>query len=239
MKLALQLYTLRDAYLNKEEFKAVLRKVKELGYDGVEFAGFAGFEAEELKLFLSEIGLVPVSSHHIIDDLDQKLEEILEYDSKVGCKYVVCAYASTSTREELEYVQAVMSKAQKVIKAYGMELAYHNHSHEFGKLPDGTIPLCEIKKCSKLEVDTYWAFQARTEPCFFLRDNAEDIALVHIKDGDFSAHPCAIGEGYNNIKGIIEASKDIGMKWLIVENDFPEPDGLSDVARSMQYFIHK
>lgn len=35
MKLALQLYTLRDTYLNKEEFKAVLRKVKELGYDGV------------------------------------------------------------------------------------------------------------------------------------------------------------------------------------------------------------
>ncbi len=235
MKYALQLYTVRDSYETKEEFKGILRKVKEMGYAGVEFAGFAGFNAEELRLFLNEINLEPLASHHAIEDLDQKLDEILEFNARIGCRYVVCSYSSASTPEELAHLKNVMERAQQAIKIYDMELAYHNHSHEFTKLSDGTVPLEEIKKFCKLEVDTYWALQARTEPCFYLKDNVSDIALIHLKDGDFNSHPSAIGEGYNNIKGILEASKEIGMKWVIVENDFPAPDGLSDAARSIRY----
>lgn len=235
MNIAIQLYTLRNSYENKEEFKAVLRKVKELGYDGVEFAGYGGFEAEELNLFLKEINLIPLASHHPIKKLDTELEAILEFDTKVGCRYVVCSYAPTSTMEELKYLKQVMKCAKTAIKFYPLELAYHNHTHEFIPLPDGTIPMDEIKEVSRLEVDTYWVFQAHTEPCHYLLDNAKDISLVHIKDGDFNANPLALGEGNNNIKGILEASKEIGMEWIIVENDFPKPDGLSDVARSIRY----
>ncbi len=239
MNIAIQLYTLRDSYKNKDEFKAVLRKVKELGYAGVEFAGYAGFGAEELKLFLKEIDLVPLSSHHPIEKLDTDLESILDFDAKVGCRYVVCSYAPTSTKEELIYLKQVMERAKTAIKSYPMELAYHNHIHEFKPLQDGTIPMEEIRKVCMLEVDTYWAFQAHTEPCFYLMDNAKDIALVHIKDGDFNENPLALGEGNNNIKGILEASKEIGMGWIIVENDFPKPDGLSDIARSIGYLTSR
>ena len=239
MNIAIQLYTLRDSYENKEEFKAVLRKVKELGYDGVEFAGYAGFEAEELRCFLNEINLIPLSSHHSIEELDANLEAVLEYDKKLGCKYVVCAYAPTSTMEELIHIKEVMERAKTAIKFYPMELAYHNHIHEFMPLPDGTIPMDEIRKISKLEVDTYWVFQAQREPCFYLIENAENIALVHIKDGDFKENPSALGEGVNNIKGILEASKEIGMEWIIVENDFPIPDGLSDITRSIRYLSNR
>ena len=42
MKLAVQLYTLRNDYSNGEEFLEILEKVKEIGFEGVEFAGYAG-----------------------------------------------------------------------------------------------------------------------------------------------------------------------------------------------------
>jgi sugar phosphate isomerase/epimerase len=235
MKIGLQLYTVRDAYKTKEEFKQILRQVKDMGYDGVEFAGYAGLEAEELRLFLKEIGLVPISSHHMITDLDQKLNEILEYNSKLGCKYIVCAMSPATNLKEIEELKSIMEKAQKAAKAYGIEVAYHNHSHEFAKLEDESLPMDRIASFCKLEVDTYWVFNVGIEPCHYLKDMADKISLVHLKDGDFTGHPCAVGEGFNNVKGIVETSKEIGMEWIIVENDFPTPDGLSDIRRSINY----
>ena len=66
-----------------------------------------------------------------------------------------------------------------------------------------------------------------------MKANATKIGLVHLKDGSLNANPCAIGEGKNDIQSIIDATKEIDLEWLIVENDNPEPDGLSDSARSI------
>ena len=43
MKFAVQLYSVRDHVENGENFLDVLGKVKEIGFDGVEFAGYHGF----------------------------------------------------------------------------------------------------------------------------------------------------------------------------------------------------
>ena len=39
----------------------------------------------------------------------------------------------------------------------------------------------------------------------------------------------------NDIADILKASEKIGTEWVIVENDNPVPDGLSDVRRSMEW----
>ncbi len=235
MKIGLQLYTIRDTFQNADEFKAGIKKVKELGYEGVEFAGYAGLAAEELKLFLDESGLTAISSHHSLKDLEFNLKDTILYNKTLGCKYIVCAYAPAGNREEVEHVVKVMGTAKKTVADYGMELLYHNHFHEFKKLEDGTLPLSLIGESCNLELDTYWAFYAGVEPCFFMREYGKKISLVHLKDGDFEGNPCAIGEGFNNIKGIRAMSERIGMEWLIVENDKPTPDGIADVGRSIRY----
>lgn len=235
MKIGLQLYTIRDTYQNAEEFKANIKKVKELGYEGVEFAGYAGMTAEELKQFIDETGLTAISSHQSLKDLEFNLEEVIQYNKTLGCKYIVCAFASTATREETDHVVRVMGNARKAVEDNGMELLYHNHSHEFVKLEDKSLPLALIGESCGLELDTYWVFHAGVEPCSFIKNHADNISLVHLKDGDFEGHPCAIGEGVNNIKGIRAISEKIGTEWLIVENDKPTPDGISDVARSIRY----
>ncbi len=235
MKIGLQLYTIRDTYQNADEFKANIKKVKELGYDGVEFAGYAGMDANDLKAFLDEIGLEAISSHHGLNDLEFKLDELVQYNKTLGCKYMICAFAPTGNKEEVDHVVKVMSAAKKTVADNGMELLYHNHSHEFKILDDGSLPLALIGDSCNLELDTFWVFNAGVEPCSFIRDNKDVISLIHLKDGSFEGVPCAIGEGFNNIKGIREMSARIGMEWLIVENDKPTPDGLSDVGRSIRY----
>ena len=68
MKLAVQLYSLRHHMENGENFIDILKKVKALGFDGVEFAGFHGYTPEELKAALDEIGLVAVGAHMGLND---------------------------------------------------------------------------------------------------------------------------------------------------------------------------
>ena len=43
-----------------------------------------------------------------------------------------------------------------------------------------------------------------------------------------------LGEGCNHIQSILDAAAEIGLDWVIVENDNPVPDGLSDMVRSIQ-----
>ena len=49
MKFAVQLYSVRDHIENGNDMLEILGKVKEIGFEGVEFAGYFGLSAEELR----------------------------------------------------------------------------------------------------------------------------------------------------------------------------------------------
>lgn len=235
MNIGLQLYTIRDTYETPAEFLEILQKVKELGYEEVEFAGFGGVPVRELKEYLQRIGLKTVSSHQSLDALEFHMEEVICNLKELECKYIVCAYAPTSTMEELEHLLKVLREGKAIAEKEGLELLYHNHSHEFIPLEDGTIPMDRVMECCRLELDTYWVFHAGLEPCRYLKDHGLKIALVHIKDGDFKGSPSSLGEGVNNVKGILAMAEQIGLSRVLVENDFPSPDGLADISRSMEF----
>ena len=58
MKIALQLYSVRDCIQSGEDMRAVMKKIKAMGYEGVEFAGYAGLSPQEVKAALDEAGLL-------------------------------------------------------------------------------------------------------------------------------------------------------------------------------------
>ena len=73
MGIGLQMYTLRDE--TAADFAGTLRKVAELGYEGVEFAGFGGLSAEELRSLLQETGLQAIGAHVSVQALEEDLRE--------------------------------------------------------------------------------------------------------------------------------------------------------------------
>jgi sugar phosphate isomerase/epimerase len=198
----------------------------------VEFAGYHGLNSQELEAILKELGLIPVASHESLERLEVELDEVLRHNREIGNKNIVCSYSPANSEESLQKLQKVLQAAQKAAQKYGMNVFYHNHSHELAPV-NGKIPLDGIKEYCMLELDTYWLFSAKVNVKSYMKTNATKIALVHLKDGGLNANPCAIGEGKNDIQGIIDTAKEIGLEWLIVENDNPEPDGLSDSARSI------
>ncbi len=236
MKIGLQLFTVRDHIRTGEDMAEVLKKVKAMGYEGVEFAGYAGLKPEEVRKALDEAGIEAVSSHTGIDELESSAEEALAYALASGAKFMVCSYASTDTKEKLLRVERVMKNVRSLAEPHGITVGYHNHSHEFKPLSDGTVPIEYIAgHACKLEPDTYWVYYAGTDPADFLREHADRIALVHLKDGSTDGKPCAVGEGSNDVAGILKAAEELGTEWVIVENDNPVPDGLSDAKRSIDW----
>ena len=236
MKLAVQLYTLREDYSNGEEFLEILEKVKEIGFDGVEFAGYAGLEPEVIKAKLDELGLVAVGCHMRIENYEgEKLEESIKLGKALGMKYMGVGGADHSTKEEVDKLVDVFSKANERGKDEGIKFYYHNHTEEFENEIDGKLIMDRIAEGAYLEIDTYWSYCGGADNYKYITEHKDDIILLHVKDG-IDRHPMARGEGDNALLSVFKAAKDSGMEWLVLENDDPKPNGIDDITRSMAYF---
>lgn len=236
MKLAVQLYTLRKDYSNGEEFLKILEKVKEIGFDGVEFAGYAGLEPEVIRAKLDELGLAAVGCHMDLEDYEgEKLEESIRLGKALGMKYMGIGGADHSTKEDIDRLVDVFSKANECGKDEGIKFYYHNHTEEFENEIDGKLIMNRIAEGAYLEIDTYWSYCGGADNYKYITEHKDDIVLLHVKDG-INRHPTALGEGDNDLLSVFKAAEDSGIEWLVLENDDPKPNGIDDITRSMAYF---
>ena len=236
MKFAVQLYSVRDHINDGNDMLEVLGKVKEIGFDGVEFAGYFGLEADVLRKRCDELGLEVVGSHLGLDDFrPEKLDSTLAYGKTLGAKYLGVGGAPHDTYEEAFETGSVLSAAGVKAREMGMDTYYHNHTEEFSDIKDGKNAMDIISEDGcKLEVDTYWSFCAGIDNVEYLKENKEKIVLIHIKDG-VDRKPTALGEGENDLAKVEEGVKAIGLDWVVLENDDPVPTGLDDITRSYKW----
>lgn len=235
--IAVQLYTLREDM--ERDFLGTLKKISELGYQGVEFAGFGGFKAAELKEQLGILGLKPAGAHISIEQLENDLEEIIEYNVELGNKYIVCPWANFEVKEDFIKMAEALKKIGEKLRDRGLQLCYHNHAHEFASF-DGEYGLDIIynnvsSEILKTEIDTYWAAYAGLNPVDYLKKYAGRTPLVHIKDMDATEKRefTEIGNGILDIKAIVNQAADNGAEWVIVEQDVCKREPLESIKISI------
>ena len=184
---AVQLYSVRDNMA--EDFEGTLRKVKELGYEGVEFAGLFDKSADEVKALVDEIGLIPISAHVPYADMADNAEKVLSDYVKIGCKFVVIPYMTEEYRpgaekfdELIENIKIIGAKAKEM----GMTLLYHNHDFEFVKIGDkyGLDVLYSSVDADifKTELDTCWVNVGGENPAGYILKYSGRSPVVHLKD---------------------------------------------------------
>lgn len=236
MKIAVQVYSVRDAIKDSKTLLKALEKIKEIGYDGVEFAGYYDTPAEKIKAKLDELGLVCVGGHIGLDDFKKdKLEETMEFQNKLGVKCIGVGGAPHSTMDDCIKTGKVLGRAAEYAKEkYGIDTYYHNHTEEFKPLRNKRLPIDVIGSYCSLEIDTYWSFHAGVDNYKFLLDHMNNIVHLHVKDG-IDGKPMALGEGNCDLKAVVKAAKAMELEWLIVENDDPVPNGFEDITRSLKY----
>ncbi|MFC4769974.1 sugar phosphate isomerase/epimerase family protein [Effusibacillus consociatus] len=161
MNVGVQLYTLRKEI--EQDFIGTLQKVKEIGYTGVEFAGYGSFTGKELKDVLSDLELTPVSSHVPITELENKLSRVLEFGVEIGLQYIVCPFPKDSQGGKRDYEELAesLNRIGEACKRAGIQLCYHHHDFECVRF-DGEYALNLLLARTNpdflmLEMDVYWA----------------------------------------------------------------------------------
>jgi sugar phosphate isomerase/epimerase len=237
--IALQLYTLRE--WAAQDFPAVLKKVAEIGYKGVEFAGLHGMPAAEVRSLIDDLGLVTCSAHGPMPNAGNT-DLLTEECNTLGHQYLV-----TGPGGPIDTMDNVLAAADRfnagveALRGSGIKLGLHNHWLEFqpveGKLPEDVI----LERAPRMfaQLDVYWIAVGgpdSVETVARLKDRAP---LLHIKDGmiDPPQPHTAVGQGVLDIPGIVEAADPNVCEWLIVELDSCATDMVKAVEDSYRYMI--
>ena len=263
LPVAVQVYSVRkDA---EADLRGTLEKIKEIGYDGVEFAGLYGNDPAEIKKMCEEIGLIPISAHVPYRDMIKDPEGVLADYATIGCKFVAVPYLVPEDRPGTEGFPEVIKNVKilgEVAKKLGMTLLYHNHDFEFIKL-DGKYALDILYEevpadLLQTELDTCWVNVGGENPSEYVKKYSGRAPVVHLKDffgeksedmyeligiekkapkrpGNFEFRP--VGSGLQDFPSILKASEEAGATWVVVEQDNPSMGltPMESIAKSREY----
>ena len=235
MKFAVQLYSLRELIKSPEDLLAIFPKVKALGFDGVEFAGYQGLPAAEIRAALDAAGLVAAGTHMGLKDLELKyLPATIEYCKALGLKYIGIGGAPHTTARETAKSCAVLKKAYEEGLKHDVVIYYHNHVHEFKRFRNGVMAIDMFKEACMLQLDTCWSFCGGADNYEFITKNKDRICLLHIKDCNSRFKSAALGEGVVPLAEVVKAAKEIGLEWLILEDE-TTGTGMESVAKGARW----
>ncbi|MGH7970592.1 MAG: sugar phosphate isomerase/epimerase family protein, partial [Limisphaerales bacterium] len=118
-----QLYSLREQC--KTDLAGMLSAVGKIGYKGVEFAGYHGHSAKELRQMLDDDGLVACGTHTPYESvLEDKLKETVEFNHTIGNKFLIVPWMTGKSKAEwLEKASLFNTLAEK-LKPEGMWIGY-------------------------------------------------------------------------------------------------------------------
>ena len=234
MKFSIQLYGLRDMVKNRSEFPGLFPQLKALGFGGVELWGVPEDPAAYRRA-LDDAGLAATSAHFGLDDLrPENLRKTLDACKILGMPMMGIGGAAHGRPKDTEASCAVLKAAHEAAQREGVIVHYHNHADEFKPYKDGTRAIDSFMAACPLELDTYWSFCAGVDNFAFITEHRDRLCAIHIKDG-VGRKTKALGEGRCDLAAVVRGAKAIGLGWLVLENDDPAPDGLSDAARSMAW----
>ena len=232
IQIGVQLYSVRgDA---EKDLLNVLKTLSGYGYQGVEFAGYYGHSAEEIKKMLDEAKIVCCGTHAQYASLqDDVLEETIAFNKTIGNRLLIVPSLPGDALASAEAVQKTAkwfnSLAEK-LKPHGMFTGYHAHAGDFEKLPDGKTKwdlLFELtSKPVVMQIDIGNCMDGGGDPIAVIKKFPGRAKSVHLKEhgGEDNA---VIGNGDAPLKEAIELCKTIGgTRWFVVEQE-RYPEGLT------------
>ncbi len=239
-RVALELYTVRDEM--QRDFAGTLRRVAQLGYPGVEFAGYGNLSAQALNSLLAETGLQVAGTHVGLDLLTgEQLDASINYCRAISCPLMVLPSLPPALRT-LDGVRALGPQLNSIgqrCRAQGIDFGYHNHDFEFASSEGHTLLEHLLENTDpalvKIEFDMYWAAYAGHDPLALLNSLGERVALIHFKDMAPDRSITEVGKGTLDMQGITAFAQQHNL-WAVVEHDHPTLPALESARISLAYF---
>ena len=224
-KTGLQLYTLRD--MMEKSVADTLKLVAGVGYGDVEFAGYFGHSAEDIRKLLDANGLSAPSVHVPLDVLRSALPQVIKDAKAIGHHYIVLPWLSEEQRgdsvDNYKKLAVELNGFAKPIKDAGLQLAYHNHDFELlpvkGGVPYDVLLGETDQDLVKMELDLFWAVKAGVDPLKLFAANPGRFPLVHVKDMAKDGAMVDVGTGTIDFKAIFAKAEQAGIRHQFIEHD--------------------
>jgi sugar phosphate isomerase/epimerase len=243
--IALQLYTLREAA--QTNFEGVVRNVADIGYVGVEPAGFPGTNAEGAAKLFKSLGLQVPSIHASFPVGDAK-NQAIETAQALGTKRIISGIGRGDKWDTADKIKAncdLINEAAANVAGHGLTVGYHNHWWEFDTIVDGRPAyehmLEQLDSSVFFQIDTYWVRVGGKNILDVIKQIGNRAPVLHIKDGPADkpeSDMVAVGSGVMDWQAIMAASASTA-EWHIVELDRCGSDMMTAVADSYQYLVGK
>jgi sugar phosphate isomerase/epimerase len=248
--IGLQIYSVRDQL--SKDFDGTLAKVRASGYTVVEAAGYYNKTATEFRHSMDVAGLRCVSTHHPLDMLRSRLDELIEYGHVLGLEYMVCSSSGgvhrdpSNKRDELtlddwRYVAGEFNRIGEKVKAAGMTFGVHNHTPEFAQegnvlVYDELLRLTDPKLVI-FEMDCGWVYNSGHQPVDYLSKAPERFPLLHVKDiakgADGKVQLPVLGRGTMDYHAILRAAT--GLKYYFVEQEEYQMEPFEELRENAEY----
>lgn len=226
----------------RENLESVLAEAREAGYEGIETSPeIVSKDIMKTNRLLFENGLRLVALHMGIGDIGQ-VEQAVKLLERLDGEYLTFSGPGGKGSEE-DYLKCAdfLNKVGKICREHGIKTCYHNHGHEIANGQKGIRLL--IRKTEPelvgLCVDTYWVKFGGANPLEFIKANKERVAYLHLKDGSEedmrSKRFSELGKGSIDFPAILGFITQLGLKWVVVEQDWTLGDPFKSMLENRSY----
>jgi sugar phosphate isomerase/epimerase len=239
-----QAWTIRKKLI--VDFGGTLKMMGGLGYKEVEMCSplgysIAGFEplnkmsGTEMRKIIEDAGLICRSSHFLMGELRDSLDNRIEWSNQVGITQIILStfwLPKEATIDDYRRSADELNKIAEKTKEAGIQMGFHNHHMEFKKINDELIydalldqfdpELVKMQfQVAVVDIGYIAADYFRKYPGRFISAHLADWSKE--KDEQVS-----IGQGIVDWKDFFEAAKIGGVKNFFVEMS---PDKFEESAK--------
>jgi len=243
-KVAAQLYSIYKIFWKKPEW--CLDGLREAGYDGVEFAGYGGHSAKEIRKFLADAGMLGMGTHvnGFVDLKGDGLKRTLDFCAEAGFESVTTPHAICKTEAEYRQFGRDMSRAAEAAGPYGIKVGIHTTYDHFKVKFNGRTAwdaiFSEASPLLQQQVDTSNSFHVIGDGLVpLLKKYPGRHFSIHLKENIPSA-TATLGERPKDggplvpWKDVFDCLSDEAVAWYVVEAE-AVPDSLEPLANSKAF----
>ena len=235
----LQLYSVRQDC--EKDLPAVLEAVAKMGYKGVEFAGYYGRKAEELRKLLDKNGLKCCGTHTGLNTLEgDAWKGTVEFNKTIGNKYLIVPGLpgkNVASKEAIIDTAKLFTELAAKGKEVGMYVGYHAHGGDFKKFDGETewdILFGNAGPDVVMQMDIGNCIGGGGDPYAILKKFPGRSRTIHLKEHG-GKEGAVIGEGDVKWDEVFKLCETTGKtEWYIVEQESYAGTPLDCVKRCLE-----
>jgi sugar phosphate isomerase/epimerase len=219
---ALQLYAVRHEC--ERDLEGTLKSVASMGYDGVEFAGFYGRLASEIRGMLDAYDLAVAGAHVPLDTLSgSQWQSTVDYHLAIRNTHLIIPWLGESYRGGKDtwlQTATLFNRISANLRPHGLRTGYHNHNFEFRNIGGGETAWDIVAKNTDpdfvMQMDTGNALEGGADAAEYIRRYPNRSTTIHLKE-----YPDALlGDGKVSWTPVFKAIKEQdSTQWVIVEQE--------------------